>query len=67
MRAHNKNTSFSNYQLPLIRMNIGSFYSVNLDLMSNIHKYQCGYELFAALCIVGGSELTGIYADSTPC
>ena len=28
--------------------------------MSNIHKFQCGYELFTTLCIVAGSDLAGI-------
>ena len=29
--------------------------------MLNIHKIQSGYELFTALCIVGDSDLAGIY------
>ena len=28
--------------------------------MSNIHKFQCGYELFTTLCIVTVSDLAGI-------
>ena len=27
------------------------FCSVSLDLMPNIHKFQCGYELFTTLCV----------------
>ena len=29
--------------------------------MLNIHKFQSGYELFTARCIVGDSDLAGIY------
>ena len=29
--------------------------------MLNIHKFQCGYELFTTLCIVGDSDIAGIY------
>ena len=29
--------------------------------MLNIHKFQSGYELFTTLCIVGDSDLAGIY------
>ena len=29
--------------------------------MLNIHKLQSGYELFTTLCIVGDSDLAGIY------
>ena len=29
--------------------------------MLNIHKFQGGYELFTTLCIVGDSDLAGIY------
>ena len=29
--------------------------------MLNIHKFQSGYELFTTLCIVGDSNLAGIY------
>ena len=28
--------------------------------MLNIHKFQCGYELFTALYIVGDSDLAGM-------
>ena len=34
--------------------------------MLNIRIFQSGYELFATLCIVGDSDLAGIYVDSTP-
>ena len=55
----NRPVSFS--QLPLITMTIDSFYSTSLDLNLNIHKFQSGYELFATLCILGDSNLAGIY------
>ena len=29
--------------------------------MLNIHKFHCAYELFTTLCIVGDSDLAGIY------
>ena len=29
--------------------------------MLNIHKFQSGYELFTTLCIVGDSDLAGVY------
>ena len=29
--------------------------------MLNIHKFQNGYELFTTSCIVGNSDLAGIY------
>ena len=31
-----------------------------------IQNFQCGYELFTALCIVGDSGFVGLYVDSTP-
>ena len=34
--------------------------------MLNIHQLQSGYELFTTLCIVGDSDLAGIYVHSTP-
>ena len=34
--------------------------------MLNIHECQCGYDIFTTLCIVGDSDLAGIYVDSTP-
>ena len=60
------NRPFSNYQLPLITMTLDSLVSFNFTL--NIHKFQCGYDLFTTLCIVnvGDSDLAGIEADSTP-
>ena len=41
------------------------FCCVNLKLMSSIHKFQCGYELFTTLRIVGDSDLAGIYTDQS--
>ena len=58
-QEHNRPVSYS--RLPLITMTIDSFYSMSLDLMLNIHKFLSGYELFTTLCIVGDSDIAGIY------
>ena len=33
--------------------------------MLNVRKFQCGYELFTTLFIVGDSDLAGIYVNPT--
>ena len=42
------------------------FYGVSFDLMLNIRKFRCGYELLITLCIAGDSDIAGIYLDATP-
>ena len=64
MSLFNRPVSYS--QLPLITVTIDSFLQGNLNLMLNIHKFQCGYDLLTTLCIVGDSDLASICVDSTP-
>ena len=62
-RLEHLNRQWTFYELPVDYRN--RFCCVNLKLLSSIHKFQCGYELFTALRIVGDSDLAGIYADQS--
>ena len=41
-------------------------HSYALNLILNIRKFQCGYDLFITLCTVEDFDLASVYVDSPP-